>query len=314
MNSGLTWSNIVWAFGHADKANWYPLTWISHMMDFDTFESEPFGHHLTNVLLHAANGILLFLVLKRMTGALWRSFIVATLFALHPLRVESVAWISERKDVLSAFFGLAALWTYVRYIEETKNQNGRVKYFYWLTLLFFACSLMSKAMLVTFPFVLLLLDFWPLQRLDVSSIRRLLLEKIPFLLLVLPVSIVAFIAQKNGRELVLNLPWSFRIETVFINYLRYVLKMFWPSDLSVLYPWPDSWPLIELLAAVVFVFGISIAVLILRRSHPYLLVGWFWYLGTLVPVIGLIPLGGQSMANHYSYFPMIGILVALIWL
>jgi tetratricopeptide (TPR) repeat protein len=227
--------------------------------------------------------------------------------------VESVAWISERKDVLNAFFGLLALWTYARFVEETKSLNRRTKFFYGLTLLFFACSLMSKAMLVTFPFALLLLDFWPLQRFNFSTVRRLLLEKIPFFLLVLPVSIVAFIAQKNGRELVLNLPWSFRIETVTINYLRYVQKMFWPSDLSVLYPWPNSWPLIELFVAVIFVFGISVAVFVSRRSHPYLIIGWFWYLGTLVPVIGLIPLGAQSMANHYSYFPMIGILIALTW-
>jgi tetratricopeptide (TPR) repeat protein len=278
------------------------------------YGAESAGHHLTNVLLHAANGVLLFLASKKMTGALWRSFIVAGLFALHPLRVESVAWISDRKDILSAFFGLMALWTYARYVEETKNQNGRPKLFYGLTLLCCACSLMSKAMLVTFPFVLLLLDYWPLERWRQKNKWSLLGEKIPFFALVIPVSVIAYIAQKSGGYFVLHPSLGLRLETVAINYPRYLLKMFWPADLSVLYPYPDSWPTSQLLLAIAFLPGVSVIVFALRRSQPCLLVGWLWYLGTLVPVVGFVPLGGQSMANHYTYFPMIGIVLVVVWL
>ena len=317
VSSGLNWSNLAWAFV-PNKANWYPLTWISHMLDFEMFGRQAWGHHLTNVLFHSANGVLLFLILRRMTGALWRSFIVSALFAVHPLRVESVAWISERKDILSAFFGLLALWTYVRFVEESRKQNGRTKYFYGLLLLFFACSLMSKAMLVTFPFVLLLLDYWPFRRLGVQGskleIGKLIVEKIPLFLLIVPVSVVACVAQKNGGQFVLHVPLGMRIETAIINYLLYFLKMLWPVNLSVLYPYPYSWPMGVLLSAIIFVLGISGIAFAIRKAHPCFLTGWLWYLGTLVPVVGFIPLGAQSMANHYTYFPMIGILFAVVWL
>jgi tetratricopeptide (TPR) repeat protein len=312
-NTGLGWQNLRWALFSMEYSNWYPLTWISHMLDFRMFGSDPWGHHLTSVLLHAANAVLIFLVLKRMTGALWRSLIVAALFALHPLRVESVAWISERKDVLSAFFGLLALWTYARYAEESKMQGGRKKLFYGLTLLFFAFGLMSKTMLVTFPCILLLLDYWPLERWRLKSKRSLALEKVPFFLLVVPVSIAAYFAQKAGGQFMLHFPMSFRLETALMGYARYLGKMFWPANISVLYPYPNFWPVSQLLFAAALILGVSVLAFGLRRQRPYLLVGWLWYLGTLVPVIGLIPLGVQFMSNRYTYIPMIGIVLLTVW-
>jgi tetratricopeptide (TPR) repeat protein len=329
MNSGLGWQNLRWALSSLEYANWYPLTWISHMLDFKVYGAHPWGHHLTNVLIHAANGVLLFLVLKRMTNALWRSLIVAGLFALHPLRVESVAWISERKDVLSAFFGLLALLTYARYVQkpEVRSQKSGTNLqtsssflqspFYWLSLLFFAFGLMSKSMLVTFPFLLLLLDFWPLRRFKVQGsafrVHSLVMEKVPFFLLAVPVGIAVYFAQKGGGQFLLRFPLSFRLETALMGYSRYLGKMFWPANFSVLYPYPDYWPIGQLLFAAVLIFGMSVVAFVLRRRRPYLLVGWLWYLGTLVPVIGLIPLGAESMSNRYTYIPMIGISLLVVW-
>jgi tetratricopeptide (TPR) repeat protein len=318
VNTGLSWQNLRLALFSTDYSYSYPLTRISHMLDFEMYGANPWGHHLTNVLIHAANGVLLFLVLKRITGALWRSLIVAALFALHPLRVESVAWISERKDVLSAFWGLLALWTYARYAEESKTQGGRKKLFYGLTLLFFACGLMSKSMLVTFPCLLLLLDYWPLKRIPdglfpTGDLKRLVIEKIPFFLLVVPVSIFTYAATKAGGSFFLQLPLSMRLETALMGYARYLGKMFWPANFSALYPYPDFWPVGELLFAAVLILGVSALAFTLRRRQPYFLFGWLWYLGTLVPVIGLIPLGANSLFNRYTYIPMIGILVLLVW-
>ena len=318
MNSGLGWHNLRWALFSLEYSNWYPLTWISHMIDFKLFGPHPWGHHLTSVLLHAANGVLLFLVLKKMTGALWRSLIVAGLFALHPLRVESVAWISERKDVLSAFFGLLALWMYAGYAEASRTPGGRPKLFYGLTLLFFACGLMSKSMVVTLPCLFLLLDFWPLKRIAdsrfrISGLKRLVMEKIPFFLLVAPVSVAVYFAQKGGGQFLLRFPLGFRLETALMGYARYLGKMFWPANYSVLYPYPDHWPVGELLLAAGLILSITAAAFLLRRQRPYLLVGWLWYLGMLVPVIGLIPLGAESMSNRYTYLPMIGIWLLLVW-
>jgi uncharacterized membrane protein YqjE len=319
INTGLTWNNFWWCFYSLEFSNWHPLNWISHLLDFKMFGRQPWGHHLTSVLLHAGNSILLFLALKRLTGALWNSLIVAALFALHPLRVESVAWISERKDVLSVFFGLIALWTYARYTEESRAPRGRLKLFYGLTLFFFACSLMSKSMLVTLPCVFLLLDYWPLRRISDfrpsnSDCVRLIIEKIPFFLLTIPVCIATSIAQKDGGQFLLIFPFGFRLETAFMGYARYLGKLFWPTNLSVLYPYPDHWPVGELVGAVVLVLGMSALVFLLHRRQPYLLVGWLLYLGTLVPVIGFIPLGGQSLANRYTYFPMIGVLLLVVWM
>jgi tetratricopeptide (TPR) repeat protein len=331
VNSGISWQNLRWALSSLEYSNWYPLTWISHMLDYTLFGAHPLGHHLTNVLFHATNGVLLFLALKKMTGALWRSLIVAALFALHPLRVESVAWVSERKDVLSAFFGLLALWMYAcharkpevgsRKSETNPNPQTSSSFllapFYWLSLLFFAFGLMSKSMLVTFPFVLLLLDFWPLQRFKVHGsgfrVQSLVMEKAPFFLLVVPVSIAVYIAQKGGGQFLLRLPLSFRLETALMGYARYLGKMFWPANFSVLYPYPDYWPASQLLFAAALIVGMTVLAFALRRQRPYLLVGWLWYLGTLAPVIGFIPLGAQSMSNRYTYIPMIGILLLVVW-
>jgi uncharacterized membrane protein YqjE len=334
-HSGLGWQNIRWALFSLEYSNWYPLTWLSHMLDFKMFGREPWGHHLTNVLLHAANGVLLFLVLKRMTRALWRSLIVAALFALHPLRVESVAWISERKDVLCAFFGLLALMFYVRYAQKQSRAGCREPSAeagspaldprpstldYGLALLFFAFSLMSKSMLVTFPCLLLLLDFWPLNRIRNSEfgirnsgLKRLLLEKVPFVLLIVPVGIATYFAQQAGNQFMFHFPLGFRLETVLMGYGRYLGKMIWPSNLSVLYPYPSFWPAGQLLCATAVVLGMTAVTIILWSRKPYLLTGWLWFLGTLVPVIGLLPLGAQSMSNHYSYIPMMGILVLVVW-
>ena len=313
MNSGVSWQNLRWAMFSMEYSNWYPLTWISHMLDFKMYGLNPWGHHLTNVLLHAANGVLLFLVLKRMTGALWRSLIVALLFALHPLRVESVAWISERKDVLSAFFGLLALWMYACHAGESKALGVRSKLFYGLTLLFFTLGLMSKSMLVTFPCLLVLLDYWPLERWRQESKWRLIMEKVPFVILAVPVGIVTCLAQGTGGMFMLHFPLSFRLETALMDYARYLEKMIWPANFSVLYPYPDYWPVGGLLCAAALIAGITAVAIVLRRQRPYLLVGWLWYLGTLAPVIGLIPLGAQSMSNRYTYIPMVGIGLLVVW-
>ena len=314
VNNGLTWDGIRWAFTSLGCSNWVPLTWLSHMMDFEFYGANPARHHATNIFFHAASAVLLFLSLKKMTGALWPSLVATILFALHPLRVESVTWISERKDVLSVFFGLLALWTYACFAEESKKTAGRTKLFYGLTFLFFAFSLMSKSMLVTLPCVLLLLDFCPLERWRFKKIWVLAVEKIPFFLLVVPISIVAEHAEKTGNSFILtNLSLSLRIETAFMSYARLLGKMFYPANLSVFYPYPPFWPKDRLFLAITLILGISAVALFLWRRRPYLLVGWFWYLGTMVPVLGFVQEGAQSMANRYTYFPMIGISLLLAW-
>lgn len=314
INGGLSLSNCLWALFHSDKSNWYPLTRFSQMVDFNMFGMNPWGHHLTNLLFHAASGVVLFLVLRRMTGALWRSYVVAALFALHPLRVQSVVWISERKDVLSVFFGLLALWSYVSYVRAAADSTRRAGWFYGLTLLFFTFSLMSKAMLVTFPFLLLLLDYWPLERWRSKDVRALVIEKTPFFLLIIPVSLIAYFAEKSGGSFILALPLGLRLETAFIGYARYLGKMFWPANLCVYYPYPNSWPVWEIVFAAMLVSGASLLAYVRRSRQPYLFTGWFWFLGTLVPVIGIIQEGAQSMADRYTYFPMIGIVLLVVWL
>jgi protein O-mannosyl-transferase len=310
-----TLRNLVWALSHGASSNWHPLTQWSFMFDHGIYGLNPWGYHLTNVLLHAANSVLLFLVLRRMTGTVWRSLMVACLFGLHPLRVESVAWISERKDVLSGLFFMLTLGAYVRYVEKAGGQNPESKVFYGLTLLFFALGLMSKPMLVTLPFVLLLLDFWPLERWRLKPWLGLGLEKISFLVLSALLSVVTFIVQKSGgmSEELVGFSFGMRLGNALVSYGRYLGKMFWPAKLCAFYPYPDHWPLAEVLLAGLLVLGLSLLAFSLRRGHPYLLTGWFWYLGTLVPVIGLIQVGAQSMADRYSYIPSMGILIAAIW-
>jgi len=327
VNAGLTWAGVVWAFksGYAD--NWHPLTWISHMLDCNLYGLNPGGHHLTNLLFHIANTLLLFLLLNQLTGVLWRSAFVAALFAWHPLHVESVAWAAERKDVLSAFFWMLALLSYTRYAQARLRVEGRRSSAgnsgsvpssrlstlnYFLTLFSFACGVMSKPMVVTLPFVLLLLDFWPLQRFNTSMLQRLLLEKIPFFALALAGSIVSYLVQKTGGA-VSNDPLSFRVANVLWAYVRYISKVFWPVDLAVIYPFPDQGLVVSAVIATLLLVMCSIAFILLARRQPYFFVGWFWFLGTLVPAIGIVQVGSASMADRYTYLPSIGLFILVVW-
>ena len=338
----LTLANVAWAFCHGQDANWHPLTLWSLMLDHQLYGLKPWGFHLTNVLLHAANTALVFLVFRRMTGATWRSLMMAALFGLHPLRVESVTWISERKDVLSALFWMLTLWAYVRYAQgrsrvenrESSAGEGRLPldprpagaakqsddgsiFDYSLALVFFALGLMSKPMLVTLPCVFLLLDYWPLARWQRKSLRGLLVEKAPFFLLSAIVSVVTYVAQRNAGmmsvSIGLSLSFGARLENAMVSYVRYLGKLFWPVDLCALYPHPGYWPAQKILLAGLLVLGLSVLVFITRRRHPYLLTGWLWYLGTLVPAIGLVQVGVQSMADRYTYIPSLGILMVFVW-
>ena len=347
--------------------NWHPVTVLSHMLDCQMFGLNPWGHHLTNVLLHALNAGLVFVLLQSMTGARWRSLLVAALFAVHPLRVESVAWVSERKDVLSAFFGLLALIAYARYAQGRRQKaEGRRQEssgirarnthqvsrftphasrviavtFYLLSLFFFALGLMSKPMLVTLPFVLLLLDYWPLGRMQNAecgmqnaaasetqhatrntphvsrtAFLALLLEKLPFFALAALASVVTFVVQQRGGSVMAaeNLPLGARVGNALISYGRYLGKLFWPTDLAVYYPHPGQWPLGKVLLAGGVILGLSGPVWVRRRRAPFLLVGWLWFVGMLVPVIGLVQTGGQAMADRHTYLPSLGVLILAIW-
>lgn len=331
VQAGLTGKGLVWAFTSARASNWHPLTWLSHMLDCELYGLNPGGHHLTNLLLHLSNTLLLFLVLGRMTGALWRSFFVAACFALHPLHVESVAWVAERKDVLSTLFWMLTLWAYSRYVERPGLE------FYLLALLFFALGLMAKPMLVTLPFVLLLLDYWPLERLQrkeraktnqsqVSQslspsgqmflAHHLVLEKTPFFVLTAISSLVTFVIQQNSgaAKSLEQYALTDRIANALASYVHYIGKMIWPHKLAVFYPHPgSSWTAWQVSGAILLLVGVSILVLRHWRSHPYLLLGWFWYLGTLVPVIGLVQVGEQAMADRYTYLPLIGLFIMIAW-
>jgi len=324
-------ANLTFALTRGVAANWHPLTQWSLMLDHRLYGFNPWGYHLTNVLLHAANTVLLFLVFRRLTGATWRSLAVAALFGLHPLRVESVAWISERKDVLSVLFWLLSLWAYARYAQRVTSNKcqfsrtgstplpfpGDLSLFYWLALLSFALGLMSKPMLVTLPAVLLLLDFWPLNRWPQEHWSGLLVEKFPFFLLSACVSVITFVVQRNSgmmHELIgVELPFGLRLENAAVSFARYLSKLFWPADLCALYPHPGRWPLAVVLLSVSLVLGLSVLAFVWRRQRPYLFTGWFWYLGTLVPVIGLIQVGAQSIADRYSYIPTVGLLLLVVW-
>ncbi len=320
VNSGLTWSGIIWAFKSGYAANWHPLTWISHMIDCQLFGLKPAGHHLVNVLFHTANTVLLFILLNYLTGAIWRSAFVAALFAWHPLHVESVAWASERKDVLSAFFWMLTLLAYTRYVAEGKLQAKRnstlgflASPFYWLALILFACGLMSKPMVVTLPFVLLLLDFWPLQRFNASTFQRLLLEKIPFFVLMVASCIITLHVQKGALWSTAALPFSFRLANALVSYVSYLSKMFLPVNLALIYPYPHSLPLPVVAATVIVLFLLSAIFLFQAKRCPYLIVGWLWFLGTLVPAVGLVQVGVQAMADRYTYLPSIGIFILVAW-
>ena len=331
VRNGLTAHNLAWTFVSNHAGNWHPLTWISHMLDCQLFGLNPGAHHLVNVLFHIANALLLFIVLNRMTEAPWRSAFVAALFALHPLHVESVAWVAERKDVLSAFFWMLTLWAYVKYVEQLNAQHPSPltrrpshQACYGLTLSFFALGLMAKPMLVTLPFVLLLLDYWPLQRTqwtqsDASKksavpLSRLLKEKLPFFVLAVVLSGVTFWAQRSGGAVssLQHLSVSERVANAVVSYGRYLGKMFWPTGLAVFYP-RQQWSWAAIAGATAILAAVSGWTIRRARREPHFLVGWLWYLGTLVPVIGLVQVGLQSMADRYAYLPSIGLFIMVAW-
>jgi tetratricopeptide (TPR) repeat protein len=309
VRAGLTAESFKWAWTSVVTGNWHPITMLSFLLDCQLFGVKPWWPHLVNVLLHAANTVLLFGLLQRMTRATWRSAMVAALFALHPLHVESVAWMAERKDVLSTFFWFLTTWAYLRYTQN------HFKY-YALSLLFFALGLMSKPMLVTLPFTLLLLDYWPLERMKQGW--RLLWEKVPFLAMSAVMCVVTFLAQKESGAMPLSgsLSVGNRIGNALISYMRYAEKMFWPRHLTglcLLGVDAGQWRWWEALLAALLLVAASALVLWQWRRRPYLAMGWFWYLGTLVPVIGLVQVGGQAMADRYTYVPLIGLFVMVVW-
>jgi tetratricopeptide (TPR) repeat protein len=311
--SGLTWPNVDWAFTTFHGCNWHPLTWLSLQADVTLFGPGPWGVHLTNLLLHAAAAVVLFLALRLMTGSIGRSAFVAAFFAVHPLRVESVAWAAERKDVLSGLFCMLTLLAYGWYAQ--RPSRGR----YLLVLLAFTLGLLAKPMLVTLPCVLLLLDWWPLRRLagtDRTAARfgALLWEKAPLFAVAAASCVVTVIAQQEATLSFASYGLGIRTEIAFVAYAAYLGKTFWPVDLAALYPYPmEGVPAWQVFAAVVLLLGITLAAWRLRTSEPPLLMGWLWFLGTLVPVIGLIQVGSQMMADRYTYLPCIGLGIALVW-
>ena len=315
VQKGLTWSGIEWAFTTGHASNWHPITWISHMMDCEFFGLNPSGHHLVNVLFHAANAALFFVLLLRLTGKIWPCVFIAALFAWHPLHVESVAWISERKDLLSTFFALLTLLSYAKFAKENCRSS------FWLAFLFFALGLMSKPMLVTLPFVMLLLEFWPLQRFSISTFRLpFLIEKIPFFLLTLISCTVTFFVQSqqggdaiDAVDSLEMVPLHYRLLNALSAYGRDLLKTVWPLNLVVIYPLPDhlTWICVAAATSATALFIVSWLVWREYRTCPYFLVGWLWFLGALVPVIGLVQVGSAALADRYTYFPLVGIFIAV---
>jgi tetratricopeptide (TPR) repeat protein len=326
---GLSAEGLKWAFTSMFAGFWHPITWLSLMLDAQIYGSWAGGYHLTNLLLHVVSSLILFMIFHRMTGSFWRSGFVATLFALHPLHVESVAWIGERKDVLSAFWGMLTIYAYIYYAERP----GIKRYLFFF--IFFFLGLMSKAMLVTMPFLLLLLDYWPLDRIffrvksseiitsdkkgfvipKPASIRRVILEKIPLFILIIPISIVTFFAERKFGALptMESFPLDMRIYNALISYIRYMGKTILPINLSVYYPHPGMWPALQVIIAGSIIILLSILVFSKMARYPYLTVGWLWYLGTLVPVIGLVQVGPCSMADRYTYIPLIGLFIMFVW-
>jgi protein O-mannosyl-transferase len=341
---GVTLEGIASAFRNPVCYTWHPLTVLSHMLDCQLFGLHPWGHHLPSVLLHALNTVLVFLLLRRLTGSLGSSALVAALFGWHPLQVESVAWVAERKNVLSTGFGLLALLAYARYVQGEGGHGPRsvvsgqealaphatpaaprprsATCWYLAALSFFALGLLSKPMLVTWPFVLLILDYWPLNRVRFADVRlgspplrSLVLEKLPFLALTVTVSVVTFLVQRQGKILatVDALPLGARCGNAAVSYCRYLGKLFCPVDLAALYPHPGHWPEATVLLAGAVLAGVSVLAFWQRARRPFLVVGWLWYLGTLLPVIQLVQTGTHAMADRYAYVPILGVLIALIY-
>ena len=327
VQAGFTSENIKWAFTTFATGNWFPVTWFLHILDYQLYGANAKGYLLTNVFFHIANSLLLFLVLFRMTGAIWPSSFVAAMFAFHPLNVESVAWAAERKNVLSTLFWLITMWTYIHYAEKPTFKR------YCFIFLFFTLGLMSKSMLVTLPFVLILLDYWPLRRFKFRQGRgnneilekntakglgvfRLVLEKIPLFILAIGLSIVTYIAQKSfgNMNYTEHLTVFTRITNAMVSYLEYLGKMVWPEKLAMFYPHPgNNLPAWQGILCGMALVSITIISIRLIRKAPFVLVGWFWYLGTMLPVIGVVQVGGQAMADRYAYIPLIGIFIIVAW-
>jgi tetratricopeptide (TPR) repeat protein len=303
VRTGLTWDGVAWAFTTFHDSNWFPLTWLSHMFDVQLFGLDSRWHHLINVLLHAFSTLVLFVVLRRVTGARWPSAFVALIFGIHPLHVESVAWIAERKDVLSALFWMLTMWAYAAYVERSTKPR------YLLTLGVFGLGLMSKPMLVTLPLVLLLLDLWPLGR----GLR--IIEKVPFFVASLASSIVAYVAHQRGGAVatfeVISL--ATRVENALVTYVVYIVKTLWPTHLAIFYPYPLQSLVVPASLSALALVVITLLVVLACKRRPYLAVGWFWYIVTLAPVIGIIQTGSQARADRYTYIPMIGLTIALVW-
>jgi Flp pilus assembly protein TadD len=351
VQQGFTWASLRWAFTNTAAANWHPLTWMSHMLDWELFGPKAWGYHLGNILLHTVNTVLLFVVLRCVTGALWRSFVVAVLFALHPMRVESVAWVAERKDVLCGVFFLLTIGAYVSYARRRVDGEGLIprgatrsgqigttprqigaklgaRCYYLLALGLFVGGLMSKPIVVTLPFVLLLLDYWPLGRLRLlrpqtsgDSIRPLgrtigglLQEKLPFFGLAVAVSVLTVVSQRGaGAVTGDSLTLGARAANALVAYCRYLGKLAWPAKLAIFYPYPGNWPGMVVVGSGLLLIVLTLATVLASRRWPWWMVGWLWFLGTLVPVIGLVQVGAQSMADRYSYLPSIGLFIALTW-
>lgn len=320
IRQAVTFESIAWAVTTVHAANWHPLTWLSHMLDVALFGLDAGKHHLVNLLFHITNSLLLFLVLRKMTGALWQSALVAALFALHPLHVESVAWVSERKDVLSTFFWMLTLGAYAVYVARPSVLK------YLGVLLLLSLGLMSKPMLVTLPCVLLLLDYWPLKRFSFQacpgdsfpqnqSVFKLIGEKIPLFILAAISSALTYYAQNHGGAVksLDYIPFADRVANALVSYVLYIGKMICPVDLACLYPHPETLPWWQVLGAILVLISVSGMALREAKTRPYLMVGWLWYLGTLVPVIGLVQVGGQAMADRYTYVPLIGLFVMMAW-
>jgi protein O-mannosyl-transferase len=315
VTAGLTGNGVWWALTTNHQGNWHPLTWLSHMVDAQLYGMNAGGHHVTNVFLHIINSLMLFWLLHRMTQEPGRSAFVAMIFAIHPLHVESVAWVAERKDVLSMFFFMLTLCAYVAYVRQPRLGM------YALVFLFYAMGLMAKPMLVTLPFVLLLLDVWPLRRLTMEAralpwrrLGQLIPEKIPLLVLTVASSVITYVVQQQGNAVSAldALPMKVRTANVLISYVEYMAKIFWPSRLAVLYPYSSARS-VSWFVALLLLLVLCFAAIAAARRYPYIPVGWFWFLGTLVPVIGLIQVGVQSMADRYTYLPLVGISMIVAW-
>jgi tetratricopeptide (TPR) repeat protein len=320
IKDGPIFDSILWACTSIHARNWHPITWLSHILDYRLYGLKAGMHHLTNLMFHIANALLLLLILRKMTGKFWQSSVVAGLFALHPLHVESVAWIAERKDVLCAFFWMLTIWSYIRWIERPSV------FHYLLTLFLFALGLMAKPMMITLPFVLILLDYWPLDRMTESHpngvsfynwriVFKLIREKIPFLLLVVLSSGVTLYAQRPGGFVgsLDGVPFAVRVANAAVSYVNYIVKMFYPFQLAVLYPYPEQLAWWKITGACLLLVSTTLLAVKTMRKAPYFIVGWLWYVGTLVPVIGLVKVGQQAMADRYTYLPLTGVFIFAAW-